>query len=191
MMVLAHCYAISKESLMQVSIEGHQTDIQPELRERITQRLEALNVPHEDIVHARVALEKDTHHQQGADEVRVILALSGKMLTAKKTATNIYDAANAALETIERELKEFRDQRRGVLKAPGPRIRGRIIRIFRERGYGFVETETYQEVYFHANSVHGIRFEELQVGMTMDLEIEAGQKGPQASQMTPHLPSVV
>jgi ribosomal subunit interface protein len=176
---------------MEIAIEGRQTDIQPELRERIAQRLEELNVPHEDIVHARVALEKDAHHQQGADEVRVLLALPGKMLTAKKTATTLYDAVNAALETIERELKEFRDQRRGVLKDPGPRIRGRLIRIFRERGYGFVETETYQEVYFHANSVHGIGFEELEVGMTVDLDIEAGHKGPQASRVTPHLPSAI
>jgi ribosomal subunit interface protein len=176
---------------MQVYIEGHQTDIQPELRERITQRLEELNVQHEDVIHARVALDKDTHHQQGADEVRVILALPGKTLTAKKTAPNLYDAVNAALETIERELKEFRDQRRGVVKEPGPRIKGRIARVFRERGYGFLETETNQEVYFHANSVHGILFEELEVGMAMDLEIEAGDKGPQASRVTPHLPSVI
>jgi ribosomal subunit interface protein len=175
---------------MQVYIEGQHTDIQPELRERITQRLEELNVSHEDILHARVALDKDTHHQQGADEVRVIVTLSGKTLTAKKTAPSLYDAANAALETIERELKEFRHQRRVVLKEPGPRIKGRIVRIFRTRGYGFAETETYQEIYFHANSVHGIRFEELKVGMPMDLEIEAGHKGLQASRMTSHLSSV-
>ena len=176
---------------MQVYIEGQHTDIQPELRERIVQRLEELNAQHEDIVHARVALDKDTHHQQGVDEVRVILVLSGKMLTAKKTAPSLYDAANAALETIERELKEFRDQRRRVVKEPGPRIRGRIVRIFRDRGYGFIETETYQEVYFHANSVHGIPFEQLEVGMAMDLGIEAGEKGLQASRVTPRLPSMI
>jgi CspA family cold shock protein len=176
---------------MQVNIEGHQTDIQPELRERIAQRLEELNGQHEDIVHVRVALDKATHHQQGADEVRVILALAGKTLTAKKTAPNLYDAANAALETIERELKEFRDQRRGIVKEPGPRIKGRIARIFRGRGYGFVETETYREVYFHVNSVHGISFKELEVGMAMDIEIEAGEKGLQASRVTPRLPSTM
>ena len=176
---------------MQVYIEGQHTDIQPELRERIVQRLEELNAQHEDIVHARVALDKDTHHQQGVDEVRVILTLSGKMLTAKKTAPSLYDAANAALETVERELKEFRDQRRGIVKEPGPRIRGRIVRIFRDRRYGFIETETYQEVYFHANSVHGIPFEQLEVGMAMDLGIEAGEKGPQASRVTPRLPSMI
>ena len=176
---------------MQVYIEGQHTDVQPELRERIVQRLEELNAQHEDIVHARVALDKDTHHQQGVDEVRVILTLSGKMLTAKKTAPSLYDAANAALETVERELREFRDQRRRVVKEPGPRIRGRIVRTFRDRGYGFIETETYQEVYFHANSVHGIPFEQLEVGMAMDLEIEAGEKGLQASRVTPRLPSTI
>jgi ribosomal subunit interface protein len=176
---------------MQVYIEGQHTDVQPELRELITQRLEALNAQHDDIIHARVALDKNTHHQQGTDEVRVILSLPGKMLTAKKTAPSLYDAANAALATAERELKEFRDQRRGVVKEPGPRIRGRVVRLFRDRGYGFVETETSQEVYFHANAVHGIPFAELEVGMAMDLEIGTGEKGPQASQMTPHLPSTL
>jgi len=176
---------------MQIEIGGHHTDILPELRERITQSLEELNAQHEDIIHARVALDKDTHHQQGADEVRIILSLPGKMLTAKKTGTSLYDAMNAALETVERELKEFRDQRQAVIKAPGPRIRGRIVRVFRDRGYGFVETETNQEVYFHANSVHGIPFADLEVGMAMDLEIEAGEKGPQASRITPRLPSML
>jgi ribosomal subunit interface protein len=176
---------------MQVYIERQHTDIQPELREMITHRLEELNAQHDDILHARVALDKSTHHQQGTDEVRVILSLPGKMLTAKKSATSLYDAANAALGTIERELKEFRDQRRGIVKEPGPRIRGRILRVFRDRGYGFVETETHQEVYFHANSVHGITFDALEVGMAMDLDIEAGERGPQASRITPHLPSVL
>jgi ribosome-associated translation inhibitor RaiA len=60
---------------MQIEIEGHHTDILPELRERITQSLEELNVQHEDIISARVALDKGIHHQQGADEVRIILSV--------------------------------------------------------------------------------------------------------------------
>lgn len=173
---------------MQVYIEGQHTDIQPDLREKITQRLEEFNARHDDIIHARVALDKDTRHQQGADEVRVILSLPGKMLTTKKTGATLYDAANAALETAERQLKEFREQRRQPVKEPGPRIRGRIVRVFHDRGYGFIETETLQEVYFHANAVHEIPFEKLEVGMTMELEIGAGEKGPQASRMSPYLP---
>jgi ribosomal subunit interface protein len=101
---------------MQVYMEGQHAEIQPELRTIVMKHLEELNAQHNDIIHARVALDKDTHHQQGNDEVRITLSLPGKMLTAKKTATNLYDAANAALGTVKRELKEFRDQRRGVIK---------------------------------------------------------------------------
>jgi ribosomal subunit interface protein len=175
---------------MQVYIEGQHTEIQPELRAMITTHLEELNAQHDDIIHARAALDKDTHHQRGNDEVRITLSLPGKMLTAKKTATSLYDAVNAALGTVKRELKEFRDQRRGGVKGPSLRIRGRVRRVFRDRGYGFAETEAYQEVYFHANSVHGIAFEALEVGMAVDLEIEAGEKGLQASRITPYLPPV-
>jgi ribosomal subunit interface protein len=175
---------------MQVHIEGQHTEVQPELRTMISEHLEELNTQHDDIIHARVALDKDTHHQRGTDEVRITLSLPGKMLTAKKSAMTLYDAVNAAHTAVERELKEFRDQRRGVVKEPGPRIRGRILRLFRDRGYGFAETEAYREVYFHANSVHGIAFEALEVGMAMDLEIGTGEKGLQASRIIPHLPAV-
>lgn len=172
---------------MQIYIEGQHTDVQSELRERITQRLEELNAQHDDILHARVALDKDTHHQQGADEVRIILSLAGKMLTARKTATTLYDATNAALETINRELRRFRKQRKEGVQGSGPRISGKVVKLFSERQYGFVETETYAEVFFHADAVRDVSFDKLEVGMVMDLEIESGEKGPQAARITPRL----
>jgi ribosomal subunit interface protein len=173
---------------MQVYIEGQQTDLPPELRQWIAQRLEDLNARHEDIIHARVTLEKDSHHQQGADEARVVFILAGQTLTASKRAETLDDAAYAALEAIARQLREFREQRQGVIKEPNPRPRGRIVRLFSDRGYGSIETESQREVYFHANSVHGIPFEKLEVGMVVDLDIEAGEKGPQASRVTPRWP---
>ena len=91
------------------------------------------------------------------------------------------------MEVIERELHDFRDMRRGVVKEPGPRPRGHIVRLFHDRGYGFIATDSHQEVYFHANSVHEIPFEKLHVDMVVDLDIEAGNQGPQASRVTPRL----
>jgi len=171
---------------MQIYIEGQRTDIQPALRDWVTERLEAFNTPHDDILHARVVLDKATHHIQGADEARVILALAGKTLSASKTGETIEDAVNATLDAMERELQDFRTQRRGIVKEPGPRPRGRIVRLFSDRGYGFIETDARQEVYFHAHSVHGIPFENLAIGMVVDLDLEAGNQGPQASRVTPH-----
>ena len=59
---------------MQIEIEGRRTDVQPALQDWITERLEALNVPHDDILHARVVVDKATHHIQGADEARIVAA---------------------------------------------------------------------------------------------------------------------
>jgi ribosomal subunit interface protein len=171
---------------MQIYIEGQHTDIQPALRDWITERFEELNTPHDDILHARIVLAKATHHIQGADEARVILSLAGKTLNASKTAETLDDAVNAVLDAIVREVQDYRTQRRGVVKEPGPRPRGRIVRLFVDRGYGFIETDARREVYFHAHAVHGIPFEKLEVGMVVALDIESGNKGPQAASVILH-----
>jgi ribosomal subunit interface protein len=170
---------------MQIEIEGRHTDVQPALQDWITERLETLNVPHDDILHARVVVDKATHHIQGADEARIVLALAGKTLSASKTAETLDNALYAVLDAIGRELQDYRTQRRGIVKEPGPRPRGRIVRLFVDRGYGFIETDTRREVYFHAHAVHGMPFEKLAVGMVVDLDIEAGNEGPQASRVIP------
>jgi hypothetical protein len=95
-----------------------------------------------------MVLHKATHHIQGADEVRVILSLAGKTLSASKTAETLDDAVYAVLDAIGREVQDYRIQRRGVVKEPGPRPRGRIVRLFVDRGYGFIETDARREVYF-------------------------------------------
>src|SRR5207342_2196505 len=135
--------------------------------------------------HARITLVKSERHRRGSDEARVLLTLSGKTLSATRTGDTLEDALYGVMEVIERELHDFREIRRGIVKEPGPRPRGHIVRIFHDRGHGFIETESHQEVYFHAHSVQGIPFENLHVDMVVDLDIEAGNRGPQASRVTP------
>lgn len=171
---------------MELHIDEQHVNVGPEMRARITQRLEALNTPHEDIVHARVTLLKQTHHRQGSDEARVFLTLPGKTLSATRTGDTLDDAVYQVMDVITRELHDFRSMRQRTVKTPGPRPRGRIVRLFPDRSYGFIETESHRDVYFHAHAVHGIPFEQLTVGMSVDLDIEAGQAGPQATRVTPH-----
>jgi cold shock CspA family protein/ribosome-associated translation inhibitor RaiA len=170
---------------MEIHIEGQHTELEPGQQEWIQQRLSELNTPHEDILHARVALVKHERHQKGSDEARLFLTLPGKTLRVTRTADTLDDALYQLFDVAARELREIRTIQHRTVKAPGPRPRGRIARLFPDRDYGFIETESYQEVYFHANAVHGIPFEALEVGMTVDLDIEAGHAGPQASRVTP------
>jgi ribosomal subunit interface protein len=171
---------------MEIHIEGQHIAIPAALHDWITERLDALNTPQDDIVHARVALEKNQHHQQGADEAHIVLAMTGKTLSVTKTGKTFDEAVNQAFDAITREVRDFRQQRRRVVKEPGLRLRGRIVRIFHDRGYGFAETDAHREVYFHVTSVHGIAFEELDVDMLVDMDIETGDRGPQAAWVTPH-----
>jgi cold shock CspA family protein/ribosome-associated translation inhibitor RaiA len=173
---------------MELHIDAQHIDLELGLQDWITERLEALNVPEQDILHARVTVVKNTHHLQGSDEARVVLVMSGKTLTATRTGDTIEDALYEVLDVIERELHDFRTVRRAVVKEPGPRPHRRIIRVFPDEGYGFIETEAHREVYFHANAVHGISFEQRQVNMVVDLDIEAGHAGLQATRVTPHWP---
>lgn len=173
---------------MELHIEGQHTQVEPAMQAWITQRLEALNEPYQDILHARVTLVKHERHHKGSDEARVFLTLSGTTVRATRMADTLDDALYETLDVITRELREFRTLRQHTVKTPGPRPRGRIARLFPEGGYGFVETESHREVYFHANAVHDVPFEALQVGMLVDLDIEAGHAGPQATRVTPHTP---
>jgi len=173
---------------MELHVEAQHTEVDPTLRDWIHARCEALNTPHDDIVHARVTLVKHPRHLQGSDEVRIVCTLSGKIITVTRAAETLEDALYAGFDVLDRELRDFRSLRRGVSKDPGPRIRGRIVRLFADRGYGFIATESHREVYFHANAVHGTPFDKLQVDMTVDLDIEAGHQGPQATRVVPHWP---
>lgn len=172
---------------MDLKVEGQHTEVSAEVKTWVTSRLEAMNQPDEDIIHARVTLVKNERHQKGSDEARIVLNLSGKTLNATSSGDTLDDALYSALDVIERELREFRVVRRGVVKGAGPRPRGRIVRLFPDRDYGFIETESHREVYFHAHAVHGLPFHKLAIGMGVDLDIEAGNAGPQASRVIPHI----
>jgi cold shock CspA family protein len=114
------------------------------------------------------------------------LTLPGKTLSATRTGDTLDEAVYQVMDVITRELHDFRSMRQRTVKTPGPRPRGRIVRLFPDRSYGFIETELHRDVYFHAHAVHGLPFEQLTVGMSVDLDIEAGHAGPQATRVTPH-----
>lgn len=54
-----------------------------------------------------------------------------------------------------------------------------------KEGYGFIarEGET-KDLFFHANDLQGVPFNELKVGDTLNFDVEEGQKGPSAKNVT-------
>jgi len=49
-----------------------------------------------------------------------------------------------------------------------------------DKGFGFIETGTGKDLFFHMSAVQGVRFEDLQVGQRVSFTEGQGPKGPRA-----------
>jgi CspA family cold shock protein len=55
-----------------------------------------------------------------------------------------------------------------------------IIKTKTEKGFGFITVEGSDDVFFHHSACNG-QYENLQIGQTVQFDIEQGEKGPKAS----------
>jgi CspA family cold shock protein len=58
--------------------------------------------------------------------------------------------------------------------------KGKITKIIRDRGFGFIGAEDGREVFFHMSSVVDGSFDNLSEGQDVEFEVEKSQKGPRA-----------
>lgn len=49
-----------------------------------------------------------------------------------------------------------------------------------DKGFGFIESETGKDLFFHSSSVQDGRFEELREGQRVSYDVGQGPKGPRA-----------
>jgi CspA family cold shock protein len=59
------------------------------------------------------------------------------------------------------------------------------IKTLTEKGFGFIAREgEAKDLFFHSNDLNGVSFDELKVGDTVTFDVEEGQKGPAAKNVT-------
>jgi len=54
-----------------------------------------------------------------------------------------------------------------------------------DKGFGFINTGTAKDLFFHSSSLHDVRFEELREGQRVSFTEGEGPKGPQAQNVKP------
>jgi ribosomal subunit interface protein len=170
---------------MDLKIQTQHVAMQPEWRTLIEERLARLAERYPKLVRMHVTLKHGRHHVHGVEEVDIVATYPGATLRVAKQEEEMRDAVHAALDALERELVAHHEERRHFGKAPGPRPSGKIARVFTDRGYGFILTDEGEEVYFHQNALHELDFASLPLGLPVELEIERGERGPQASRVFP------
>lgn len=64
-------------------------------------------------------------------------------------------------------------------------MKGTIKRLVADKNFGFIGPETGpKDIFFHATSLQGLQFTDLQVGDTVEFEVEETEKGPRAINVT-------
>jgi CspA family cold shock protein len=170
---------------MDIEIQTQHIAMQPEWRALLDERLARLGERYPELIRVHVTLRHGRHHRRGVEEVAIVATCSGGTLRAAKQEETMRDAVHAALDAFEREVADHHEARRHFGKAPGPRHAGTIARLFTDRGYGFIVTEGSEELYFHQNALHELDFASLEIGLPVEVEIERGEHGPQASRVFP------
>lgn len=139
------------------------------------------------IVKCHVVVEAPYRHSAKGPRfhVRIDLHVPGKELVVSKNPEESKEDAHAAIDDAfgdaERVLEDHSRLLRADIRPHKRPAHGVVKTLFEDRGYGFIEAEDGREVYFHRNSVLGLRFEKLSVGARVRFAEEDGDKGPQAS----------
>jgi ribosomal subunit interface protein len=169
---------------MQVPLEisTRRIELTPDLEADLRRRATKMERLYDRITSCRIAVERESlHHNEGGPyRVRLDITVPGSELIADKEAQDLNIAIRDAFQAAERQVDEFSQRRRGEVKTQVGPPEGRVVRIFPEQDFGFLESGDGREVYFHRNAVlEG--FEKLEVGNRVRFAEEQGIEGPQAS----------
>ena len=59
-------------------------------------------------------------------------------------------------------------------------MKGKISRLIRDRGFGFISVEDGKDFFFHSSALVGVDFFTLAEGTDVEFDSESGPKGPRA-----------
>lgn len=162
-----------------------------QLEDIIRERVEKLELFHDQIISIRVAVEQPQEHQSSGSTYRVRLSMRippGHELAVSREPGKDYlhdDLATVihrAFDSLERRVKKLKEKQQGETKKhPEQEVGGLVRRILAEEGYGFIRSVDGRDIYFHRNSVVGNEFDRLETGTGVRFVEEPGEEGPQAS----------
>jgi cold shock CspA family protein/ribosome-associated translation inhibitor RaiA len=167
----------------------------PAIEEQVRKRAEELERFFDRITACHVVIETPhRHHRQGRlYHIRIVLEVPGQEIVVQREPSehqayeDLQVAIRDAFDAARRQLQDHVRVMRADIKTHEQPAIGRIAKLIAEGGYGFLLTESGDEVYVHRNAVPGRGFDQLRVGdkVRYVLDEEEGEKGPQASSVIP------
>jgi len=157
----------------------------------IKEKAAVLDKISDNLISCRVAIERPHDNKRSGNSYRVRIAMRippGRELVVKRESPDgsppepLTAVIREAFETARRRLVKRLEQQQGVIKThPQQQSVAYVTKLFKAKGYGFVETLEGRELYFHRNSVLHDDFSRLDIGTGVRYVAEDGDDGPQAS----------
>jgi cold shock CspA family protein/ribosome-associated translation inhibitor RaiA len=174
-----------------LQISFHNMASSEALERRVREHWAKVERHHEGIISARVVLEaahKQPHKSTLA--VSISIGVPGRDLAVRREQ-RLHESddhatwvINEAFAAAARQLKEYaQKQRRDVQAHEGEREYARIVRLYPDQDYGFIETRERLNIYFHRDVVRDADFADLKEGSEVlyTLADDEGPMGPMAS----------
>ena len=170
-----------------LQIAFHNMASSPALEQRVRELFDRLERYYDGIISARVVLEAP--HKQAHKStlgISISIGVPGRDIVVKREQ-RIHEADNhnvwvltEAFEAAGRQIEEYSRIRRHDVKAHEPdQHYARVVRLYPEQDYGFIETPDGQNVYFHRDD----KYDALEVGSEVIYRPadQEGSMGPMAS----------
>ena len=180
---------------MQIPLQITYRDLHatPAIEARLRQEARKLEHFHDRMVSCRVVLSAPhrRHHKGRLYHVRIDITLPGAEVVvnreprARRAHEDVMIAIRDAFDAAARRLQEHARKRRGEVKQHQAPPHGRVVRLFERQGYGFIASADGREIYFHKNAVANDAFASLELGAEVRFAEARGDKGPQATTVTP------
>ena len=163
----------------------------PAVEAHIRERAEALERFFPRITGCRVVVEASTRRRRKGRiyHLRIDLTVPGREIVVSRDPPehhaheDILVAVRDAFDAARRQLEDHVREARAETKSHEAPNHGRVARLFKDEGYGFIISSGGDEVYMHRHAVVGAGFDALSEGdeVRYALHEGEGEKGPQAS----------
>ena len=166
-----------------VEISWHNMDQMPHVAKQVGQRAARLDKFFDRITGCHVVVEAShqRHRKGNKYEVRIDLTLPGGELTVSnrpgddEAHFDVRVAVRDAFDSMERQLKRWKEQHKGRPEEHVGQPQGRIAEIDHAAGSGQIAVADGRLVYFHRNAVVSGDFDQMKVGDAVELVVDRGQ----------------
>jgi cold shock CspA family protein/ribosome-associated translation inhibitor RaiA len=181
---------------MQIPLEisFHNLDPSPSVENEIRERVGKLEKMYQRLVGCRVSVEAlhKQHRTGNVYDVHIELRVPGGELVVSREPHRVKEryanpdlrvSLREAFKAAEAQLKGYKEQQRGEVKAHEPMFQGQVSQLYPAEDHGFILTNEGSQLYFHRNSVMNGDFDRLKRGDAIHFIATDGDTGPTASKV--------